>query len=256
MKGQFMKTALAHPVRAALPITPAHIRPIVALGSRTVLFALWQALIAALYALFRHRAPWDASVAWWPLTATLTNLVSIALLLFWLRKEGAQFWSVFQFERTSWKHDLLLVLGVCALSAPAIVLPSYFLATALFGNAAAAVDLYLRPLPLWAAGISLVGFPLTIALAELPTYFGYVMPRLGRGWGAVVACAFFLGLQHATLPLLFDWRFILWRASMFLPFALLLGIVLRWRPRLLPYLVVVHGLLDLQAAVTVLSRSL
>jgi magnesium-transporting ATPase (P-type) len=49
MKGQIMKTALSHPVRAALPTTPAHIRPIVALVSRTVLFALWQALIAALY---------------------------------------------------------------------------------------------------------------------------------------------------------------------------------------------------------------
>jgi hypothetical protein len=256
MKDHIMKTSLSHLVLTALPATPARVRPIVALGSRTVLFALWQALIATLYALLGHTTPWDASVAWWPLTATLTNLVSIALLLFWFRQEGVYFWGIFRFERTSWKHDLLVVVGVCVLSAPAILFPSYFLATALFGNAAAAIDLYVRPLPLWAAAISLIAFPLTIALAELPTYFGYAMPRLGCGWGAVVACAFFLGLQHATLPLLFDWRFIVWRAGMFVPFALLLAIVLRWRPRLLPYLVVVHGLLDLQAAMTLLSRSL
>ncbi len=227
----------------------------VALVSRTVLFALWQAVIAAIYALFGSRTPWDASAAWWPVTATLTNLVSIALLVLWLRYEGAHFWSVYRFDRTTWKHDLPVAIGVCALSAPAVVLSSYVLATALFGDAASVVDRYILPLPLWAAGISLVAFPITIALAELPTYFGYVMPRLGRGWGAVAASACFISLQHATLPLLFDGRFMLWRAGMFLPFAVLLAIALRWRPRLLLYLTIVHGLLDLQAALMVLSRS-
>ena len=32
---------------------------------------------------------------------------------------------------------------------------------------------------------------------------------------------------------------------MFIPLALFVGLLLRWRPKLLPYLVVVHGLMDL-----------
>jgi putative effector of murein hydrolase len=36
----------------------------------------------------------------------------------------------------------------------------------------------------------------------------------------------------------------MWRALMFLPFALYIGAILNWRPRLLPYFMVVHGLLD------------
>jgi hypothetical protein len=40
---------------------------------------------------------------------------------------------------------------------------------------------------------------------------------------------------------------------MFLPFALLLAAVLRRRPSLLPYLLVVHFLLDLQAGLMVLA---
>jgi hypothetical protein len=67
------------------------------------------------------------------------------------------------------------------------------------------------------------------------------MPRIGRGWGAVAASAGFISQQHATLPLLFDGRFILWRAGMFLPFAVLLAIALRWPPRLLLYLAIVHA---------------
>jgi hypothetical protein len=65
-----------------------------------------------------------------------------------------------------------------------------------------------------------------------------------------------LSLQHVTLPLVLDWRFVLWRALMFLPFALLLAVVLDRRPRLLPYLVIVHILLDAAAAAQVLLASL
>lgn len=66
----------------------------------------------------------------------------------------------------------------------------------------------------------------------------------------------FLELQHVSLPLIFDWRFIVWRGLMFLPFALLLGWALHRRPGLLPYLVVVHILFDLLVAVQVLAASL
>lgn len=62
---------------------------------------------------------------------------------------------------------------------------------------------------------------------------------------AMVLASLFLAAQHATLPLLFDGRFILWRLLMFIPFALFVGLLLRWRPQLLPYLAVVHGLLDM-----------
>jgi hypothetical protein len=43
---------------------------------------------------------------------------------------------------------------------------------------------------------------------------------------------------------------------MFLPFAIFLGIVLGWRPRLLGYIAVLHGLADLQVAFMILSVSL
>jgi hypothetical protein len=44
--------------------------------------------------------------------------------------------------------------------------------------------------------------------------------------------------------LIFDWGFMLWRFGMFLPFALFTGLVLKFRPALLPYFVIVHALMD------------
>jgi hypothetical protein len=43
-------------------------------------------------------------------------------------------------------------------------------------------------------------------------------------------------------------RFIAWRLVMFMPFAFLVALVMRWRPRLLPYLAIVHALMDISAA--------
>ena len=71
--------------------------------------------------------------------------------------------------------------------------------------------------------------------AEIPTYFGFVMPRFEaqgmRPWVALALPALLLSLQHAAVPLLFDVRYMLWRGLMFLPFAFLVGIVVYWRPR-------------------------
>ncbi len=79
---------------------------------------------------------------------------------------------------------------------------------------------------------------MTQGLAQLAMYLGFVLPRLeARGlspWIAVSLPAFFLGLQHGALPLLFDIRSVVWRDLMYLPFAFLIGIVLHWRPRLVP----------------------
>jgi hypothetical protein len=117
----------------------------------------------------------------------------------------------------------------------------------------------LRPLPLWAAYASIVVFPLTQGLVELPIYFAYCMPRLeAQGlprWQAVGLAGLMLALQHMAVPLLFDGRFLAWRGLMFLPFALTTGLILRWRPSLLPYFAVVHVLMDASFAAMLLSSA-
>jgi hypothetical protein len=82
---------------------------------------------------------------------------------------------------------------------------------------------FVQALPLWAASVAAIAFPVTIALVEMPTYYGYARPQLERGgvapWRAVAVAGAGHGLQHAVLPLVVDLRFFVWRAAMFLPFA-------------------------------------
>ena len=156
------------------------------------------------------------------------------------------------------RKDLLTLLPFILIMGPVAFLPNILLGTWLFGSPEATLPYFIRPLPIWGAAVfALVLSPLTQGLAELANYFGYVMPRLehqGLGrWGAVLVASLALGLQHIAVPLLFDGRYLLWRGLMFFPFALMVGIILRWRPRLLPYLAVIHALMDISVGVMILG---
>jgi hypothetical protein len=190
-----------------------------------------------------------ASAAWWPITAILANLVCIWLLISLYRQEGSSYRALFGIQRQTLRQDLPIMLGLLLLFGPVTILPNILLGNWLFGAQQIALDMFIQPLPVWAFVTAVLLFPVTMAMAELPTYFGYSMPRIeaqtGRRWLAVLLPSLFLAVQHCTLPLIIDGRFIVWRLLMFFPFALLVGLILRWRPQLLPYLVVVHGLMDL-----------
>ena len=64
-----------------------------------------------------------------------------------------------------------------------------------------------------------------------------------------------LAVQHATLPLILDGRFIAYRALMFLPFALFVAVAARWRPSLMPYLMAGHALIDFSTMMMVLQAA-
>lgn len=228
--------------------TPKTSFPWLMVISRTVLFAIVQALIAVLFLLSGVTDAWHESERWWIFSVASANFISIILLVWLFKREGKRYLELFRFERkTLWK-DIALVIGAFILAGPIAFFPMNVLGNLILGSYNNAIAMLFRPLPVWALIAGLL-FPITIAFAELPTYFGYVMPRLeqklGSGWLAWGIASFFLGIQHATLPLIFDWNFILWRALMYLPFAFYIGLVLKFRPRLMPYLVIGHGLIDL-----------
>jgi hypothetical protein len=215
----------------------------IVLPLRLVLFGVAQLGIGALLG-----GDWRVAAAWWPLSALAANLVTIGLLALLLRAERRSYWSLFRFRKGSVGKDWPWVLASVAALVPLALLPNVVLAGWLFGDAAIAQHMLLQPLPTWAIWVSVL-FPLTIPFAELPLYFGYAMPRIEAKTGSAILAAglaaLFLAAQHVTLPLIWDGRFMVWRFLMFLPLAMFLAVVVRIRPSLLPYLVVIHGLLDL-----------
>jgi hypothetical protein len=101
--------------------------------------------------------------------------------------------------------------------------------------------------------------PLSHAFAELPLYWGYVAPRLragGMGRGVtILIVGSILSIQHLCFSFQPDWRYAVWLAVKFLPFALWTGYVVDRRPSVLPWLMAGHFILDASLPVLALLVS-
>jgi hypothetical protein len=227
-------------------------KPWLMLLIRSLLFLGFQALIALIFLLMGSQMAWNDSAAWWMIAVALTDLVCLVLLINLYQQEGGRFWNIFRVERPFVKQDLLFMFGFLVILAPVGFLPNILSAQWLFGDPQTALDMLVRPLPAWTALLAFVSFPLLQGLVEIPTYMLYILPHLEKQgvypWLAVSLASFFLSAQHVFAPFLADLRFITYRMVMFLPFAVLIALVMRWRPRLMPYMAVVHALMDISIA--------
>ena len=228
---------------------PGNQSALVALGmlsSRPVLFLSFQAIIALI------ARSWETSEKYWLLTATLTNIVSITLLCYLFRSEGKNYLNIFRFNRSGYRKDLLVFLGLTLLTGPVVFAPGYFISQAIWNDPNVPTEMMFGPVEHWLIYVLLITFPVTIAFAELATYFGYIMPKLRNQlktkWLAIFLPVLFLSLQHCTLPFIPDFNFIIYRALVFLPFAILIGVSIYYRPSLFPYFAILHGLMDFGTA--------
>jgi hypothetical protein len=256
------RRSLNGPEPASLPADVAAGRPVPVVGMlvlRPVLAVVFQAILAALFLGSGSSDAWRDAADWWLATFALVSVVNLVVLRWLLHREGGRLRDLYRpsadrIADLKWAGLALLVAG------PAAFVPNLALGAVLWGSSQTGSDLSFRSLPVLAAAALVLAFPVVHAMAELPTYFGYVMPRLailiGSRWQALLIAAAVLSLQHVALPLLFDWRYAVWRALMFLPFALWIGFVVMRRPTTMPYLVVGHALLDASLPILVLLASL
>lgn len=248
LRGGAACTSIRSPVMSALAPPPV-VASVV--GLRLLGFVGAQAAIAAILAATGAAAPWLAAAAWWPLCAAIGQLVTLAALRTALAGEGRRYGDLVRGDRGARGRDFLTSLAVMTAIVPATLAVDAGLLWLLFDDPNDALQRLFQPLPGWGVWTIVAIFPLATALAELPVYFGYALPRLAPALGrgpALWICAGLLSAQHALLPLRLELPFVLWRGLMFLPLALGLGLAVRRRPQLLPWFMGWHGLADLQTA--------
>jgi hypothetical protein len=212
------------------------------LGSRLILFLFFQAVIA-LFA-----SSWKISEKYWLLAATLTNIVGIVFLFILFRADGESYFSLFKINKSEIKKDIFIFTGITILIGPIVFASNYFLSLLVWNDINIPTKMMFGTIDKVLVYILLFVFPITIAFAELATYFGYIMPKLKKQlknkWLAVFLPVLFLSIQHCTLPFIPDINFILYRALVFLPFAAIIGISIYYRPSLFIYFAILHGVMD------------
>jgi hypothetical protein len=215
--------------------------------------------LAAAFASAGRPSAIAASAAWWLWFVTVANVACLVLMVRFGRLEGVRLRDIFFASRSTWRGDLIWALIALVGTGLLAMLPGTLLAGALWGDANHPNALLFQALPLFAVYPLFLLMPLTQAFAELPTYWGYVAPRLrASGMGrcvviGVVGAA--LSVQHLFFAFQLDWRYDLWLALKFLPFALWTGFIVDRRPTTLPYLMGIHFALDASLPLLLLLAS-
>ena len=225
------------------------VRPFILPLFRSVLFVI----VGVLFALLTNQSLQQAS-RWWSIICTVCNIITIALLMVICKSEGITYKNLIGYQKGqgNLKYTLLIVMVMLLLGMGGM----YGFGFMIYGYVPVTM---MQPIPIWLAVINAILLPLTIVFSELPLYFGYALNRIEKVTGnKIIAIAypmFFYALQHSFIPLLYDWKHILFRFLSFLPLMLVLGIIY-YKKRKLEPLMIGHAVLDLATGVNILMTSI
>lgn len=191
---------------------------------------------------------------WWSIICTVCNVITIVLLITICKREGTTYKKLIGYQRgeLNLKYTLLIVGLMLLLGIGGM----YGFGFAIYGYVPVTM---VQPIPVWVAAINVVLLPLTIVFAELPLYFGYALNKIEETTGnkilSILYPMFFYALQHSFIPLLFDWKHILFRFLSFLPLMVVLGSIY-YKKRKLATLMIGHAVLDLATGAQILMTSI
>ncbi len=191
---------------------------------------------------------------WWPIICMVCNIITIALLVVVCRYEGSTYRRLIGYKKGQGNPKYMVMVSVMMLALG--VTGTYGFGYLFYGYAPVPA---VQPLPVWLAYITIILFPVTNVLAELPLYLGYSLNRIEKVTGntrlSIVYVTVFYALQHSFIPLLADWKYILFSFVSVLPLVVMITL-LYGKNRKLASLMVGHAVLDGAVAFQILLTSL
>jgi len=233
--------------------------PLMLLTGRSVLVIAAQAFVVFLYWLRLHTWSWKAGAPWWSVYGTLVDIGCLGLMAVYTRKEGIRIRDLIGRPRLRRGRDILLGLGCFLLVFPFFGCAAPVASRLVYGSFQPQLYPGLlagRALPFWAIVYSLSAWWLLWSPTEEMAYQGYVLPRieaLARSrWIAISIVGFWWALQHSFLPLILDWKYVVWRFLAFLP-GVVVFMLIYLKLRRLPPLILAHWPMDILATLITLQ---
>lgn len=216
---------------------------------RSILFII----VGMLFVIVTNQSLEQAS-KWWSIICTVCNIITIVVLILICKSEGYTYKNLIGYQngQGNLKYTLLIVVLMLLLGMGGM----YGFGFIIYGYVPVTM---VQPIPVWFALINVILLPLTVVFAELPLYFGYALNGIEKITGnrllSIAYPMFFYALQHSFIPLLYDWKHILFRFLSFLPLMFVLGVIYYKKRKLQP-LMIGHAMLDLATGVQILMTSI
>lgn len=196
----------------------------------------------------------DQAIRWWTLLCIVVNIITILILILVFKSEGKTYFSLLNFKKG--QIISLYTLGIVLMMMVLGVGGMYGFGFLIYGYIP---TIMIQPIPIVFAIMNLILLPLTIVFSEFPLYFGYSLNKIDKmtnnKWLAIIYPMFFYALQHSFIPLIFEWKYMVFRFLSFLPLLIVIGIIYYNHRKLVP-LMVGHGVLDLATSIQILMVSL
>ncbi len=187
----------------------------------------------------------------WSVVASVVNIVTILLLVFLTKKNGG-YAKLINYEKGKTKPKQ--IVGMIFLVVFVGMGGMYLAGFICYGVIPYAAPMMIAPIPLWLAIISVLLLPVSTALAEDGLYLGCGVNQIKNKYVAVLVPAFFFALQHSFIPVLFDFRYIIYRFLSFLPLTIILCHNYYKKRNPLP-IMVGHAVIDIATVVQILMTS-
>lgn len=190
---------------------------------------------------------------WWSLVATIVNVITILILLFVTKRIGSSYKELINYEKGKTKIKEVIIITL-------IVLVFASVGMNVAGLICYKVIPYMAPMmaapvPLMLAIINFILLPLTVAFAEDGLYLGCGVNSFKNKYLAILVPAFFYALQHSFIPVLFDFKFIIYRFLCFLPLTIIFCIYYYKKKNPVP-IMIGHAIVEIASVVLILVTSI
>ena len=190
---------------------------------------------------------------WWSIVATIVNVITILILLFVTKRIGSSYKELINYEKGKTKIKEVIIITL-------IVLVFASIGMNVAGLICYKVIPYMAPMmaapvPLILAIINFILLPLTVAFAEDGLYLGCGVNSFKNKYLAILVPAFFYALQHSFIPVLFDFKYIIYRFLCFLPLTIIFCIYYYKKKNPVP-IMIGHAIVEIASVVLILVTSI
>ncbi len=190
---------------------------------------------------------------WWSIVASIVNIITIIILIIVSKKLNISYSKLINYEKgkTSIKEVIIVSTIVLLFSFSGMYLAGFIC----YGVIPYFAPMMAVPIPLILAIINFIILPLTVSFAEDGLYLGCGVNSFKNKYLAILVPAFFYALQHSFIPVIFDFKFIIYRFLSFLPLTIILCFYYQKKKNPLP-IMIGHAIVEVASVVIILVTSI
>lgn len=190
---------------------------------------------------------------WWSIVASIVNIITIVILVLIAKKLNISYFKLINYEKG--KTNIKQIIIMCVITLVFASTGMYLAGYICYGVIPYLAPMMASPIPLILAIINFVVLPLTVSFAEDGLYLGCGVNSFKNKYAAILVPAFFYALQHSFIPVLFDFKFIIYRFLSFLPLTIIFCYYYYKKKNPVP-MMIGHTIVEIASVVMILVTSI